>query len=108
LIGIGLISLAVIRKTRIKGFNAFLLVLAALVSIIFILWPEVTGKIARMLGVGRGADFVFYISIMVFWYVITQLFARIRKLEQIMTELIRKDAIRSASALPLNEQGNAG
>jgi hypothetical protein len=107
LIGIGLISLVFIRKTRSKGFNIVLLALAVALSVIFILRPEVTSKIARMLGVGRGADFIFYLSIMVFWYVVVHLFARIRRLEQMMTELTRKDAIRSAARLPLNEPNDA-
>jgi hypothetical protein len=107
LIGIGLISLVFIRKTRSKGFNIVLLALAVALSVIFILRPEVTSKIARMLGVGRGADFIFYLSIMVFWYVVVHLFARIRRLEQMMTELTRKDAIRSATRLPLNEPNDA-
>jgi small membrane protein len=107
LAGIGLITLAFIKKTRGKGFNIVLLASAAIVSVIFILWPEVTSKIAKILGVGRGADFVFYISILVFWYIFIQLFARIRKLEQTMTEIIRRDAIQSASRLPVNDPGDA-
>jgi hypothetical protein len=107
LIGIGLICLVFIRKTRSKGFNIVLLALAAALSAIFILWPEVTSKIAKTLGVGRGADFIFYISIMVFWYVVVHLFARIRRLEQMITELTRKDAIRSGSRLPFNEANDA-
>ena len=107
LIGTGLISLFFIRKTRSKGFTIVLLIVAAAISAIFILWPDFTTRIARLLGVGRGTDFVLYISIMVFSYVIIYLFARIRKLEQMMTELIRRDAIRSASHLPVNEPDGA-
>jgi small membrane protein len=106
LTGIGLICLVFVRKTRSKGFNILLLLSAAVVSAIFILWPEMTSKIARLLGVGRGADFVFYISIIVFWFVIVQLFSRIRKLEQKVTEIIRSDAVRTAVRLPVDEQND--
>lgn len=108
LTGIGFISLLFVRKTRSRGFNIVLLAAAAVAAIIFILWPDVTSKIARVLGVGRGADFIFYISIMVFWYIVIHLFARIRKLEQMITELIRKDAIRASTRFPLNETNDAG
>ena len=103
LAGIGLICLAFVRKTRSKGFNIVLLASAAIVSVIFILWPEVTSRMAKVMGVGRGADLIFYISIIMFWYVIIQLFARIRKLELMLTELIRKDTVRSATRLPIDE-----
>lgn len=102
LIGIGLISFIFIRKSRGKRLNVVFLVVAALISAVFVICPDLTTKIARLLGVGRGTDFVLYISIMVFWYFIAQLFARIRKMEQMMTEILRKDAIRSATTLPTN------
>ena len=106
LIGIGLISLAFLRKTRSKGSTIVLLIIAAVAAAIFILWPDFTTRIARLLGVGRGTDFVLYISIMLFAYVIIHLFGRIRKLEQLTTELLRRDAIRSASTLPFKETNN--
>jgi len=46
--------------------------------------------------VGRGADLVFYISILIFWFIILKLYARQRKLEQMITDLIRKDALENA------------
>jgi hypothetical protein len=103
LAGIGLISLVFITRTRKKSIYTVLLLLTVGVSVVFILWTEVTNKIARTLGVGRGADLVFYISILIFWFIIIQLFTRIRKLEQIVTDLIRKDAIDRASRLPVDE-----
>jgi len=106
LAGIALNCLVFVRKTRSKGFNTVLLISAAVVSGTFILWPEITSKIAKMLGVGRGADFVFYISILVFWFVIIQLFSRVRKLEQRMTEIVRRDALRTASRLPIDEHND--
>jgi small membrane protein len=107
LTGIGLISLVFIKKTHSKGLNIVLLVLAAVISVIFILWPGVTTKLARLFGVGRGTDFLLYISIMFFSYLVVHLFARIRKLERMMTELVRKDAIRSASSLSVNQPDDA-
>ena len=46
--------------------------------------------------VGRGADLIFYISILIFWFVILKLYARIRRLEQIITQVVRKEAIDEA------------
>ena len=71
----------------------FLLVSAAL---IFTFYPGVTNVIAHKLGVGRGADLVFYFSIVIFWFVIIKLYVRIRKLEKIVTDVVRKDALSEA------------
>jgi hypothetical protein len=46
------------------------------------------------LGVGRGADLIFYVSILIFWFVSLKLYARIRKLEQQFTKIVREDALK--------------
>jgi hypothetical protein len=45
---------------------------------------------------GTWADLVFYISILIFWFIILKLYARLRKLEQTITDIIRKDALNNA------------
>ena len=69
---------------------------AFIAAVVFILFPDITNSIANKLGVGRGADLVFYTSILIFWFAILKLYARIRKLEQIITQVVRKDAIDEA------------
>jgi hypothetical protein len=80
--------------------NALLDLLALLIfsglAIFFILYPEQTNKIAHWLGVGRGADLLFYICILFFIFVLLKLFARIRRLEKTVTEMARKQAINDA------------
>ena len=61
-------------------------------GIFFILFPEYTNKIAHKLGVGRGADLLFYSCILFFLFIILKLFARIRRLEEKLTELVRQQA----------------
>ncbi|HQW44840.1 MAG: DUF2304 domain-containing protein [Chitinophagaceae bacterium] len=77
-------------------FDLILLLLLFGAAVVFILFPESTNKLAHKLGVGRGADLVFYLSIIFFWFVILKLYSKIRKLEQTHTEIIRKEAIREA------------
>lgn len=69
------------------------LVLFAGLGIFFILFPDYTNTIAHKLGVGRGADLLFYICILFFLFIILKLFARIRRLEEKLTELVRHDAM---------------
>jgi len=79
---------------RLRSAILDLLVLAICsgLGIFFILFPSYTNDIAHKLGVGRGADLLFYICILLFLFVVMKLFARIRRLERKLTEVIRNDA----------------
>ena len=74
----------------------FLIVLSG-ISVFFILFPNKTNTIAHKLGVGRGADLLFYVCILLFLFFVLKLFNRIRRLEKKLTEIIRKDAIDEAT-----------
>ena len=91
----GFIFIGLYFVTRLKKrlLDIVLLFVMIIAGIVFALWPDVTNIIAKDLGVGRGADLIFYISILIFWFVSLKLYARIRKLEQLFTEIIRKDAL---------------
>ena len=85
--------------SRLRNRKADVIVLGTIVitGALFILFPDWTIIIAHKLGVGRGADLVFYISILLFWFVILKLYSRMRRLEQMFTEMVRKDALESES-----------
>ena len=100
LTGIVFITLYFIIRLRKKLLDLMLLFLMIVVAAVFIIWPGITNTIAKELGVGRGADLVFYISILIFWFVVLKLYVRIRTLEQAFTEVIREDAIKKAELLP--------
>ena len=100
LTGIAFIGLYFIVRWKKRVLDILLLTSMIVCSGIFVIWPETTNTIARWLGVGRGADMVFYMSILIFWFVVLKLYARLRKLEQIVTEVIRKDAL--SNAVPLS------
>ncbi|MBL0307386.1 MAG: DUF2304 domain-containing protein [Chitinophagaceae bacterium] len=94
----GVVFIAVYFFVRLRNslFDLILLLLLVCAAVVFILFPEITNQLAHNLGVGRGADLVFYTSIIIFWYVILKLYARIRKLEQVLTIFIRKKSIEEA------------
>ena len=94
----GVVFIAVYFFVRLRNslFDLILLLLLVGAAVVFILFPEITNQLAHNLGVGRGADLVFYTSIIIFWYVILKLYARIRKLEQVLTIFIRKKSIEEA------------
>lgn len=94
----GVLFIAVYFYVRLRNslFDLFLLLLFISAAIFFILFPESSNRLAHRLGVGRGADLVFYTSILIFWFVILKLYGRIRKLEQVITTLLRKQTFDEA------------
>jgi len=90
--GVVIIFSYYVSRFRNALLDLVALILFAGLGIFFILFPEYTNKIAKWLGVGRGADLLFYICILFFLFIILKLFSRIRRLEDKMTELIRQQA----------------
>lgn len=66
-----------------------------LIASITILQPDVTQKIAGMLGIGRGADLLLYFLAISFLCAIIYIYNRFQKLESNITEIIRLLALRS-------------
>jgi hypothetical protein len=94
--GVAFIAVYFFLRLRNSIFDIILLLLLIAAAVVFILFPGITNQLAVWLGVGRGADLVFYISIIIFWFVILKLYARIRKLEQVVTTIVRKEALDKA------------
>jgi hypothetical protein len=61
----------------------------------FILYPEVTNQLAHFLGIGRGADLIFYLAILGFGYIILLFYSKIRKLEDQLTQIVRNQSLES-------------
>lgn len=97
LTGVAFICLYFVIQLKKKLLDLILLMVLIAAAVVFILWPDITTKLAQKLGVGRGADLVFYVSILIFWFVVLKLYARIRQLEKSFTRIIREDAIRNAA-----------
>jgi len=73
-----------------------LAVLLCLAAVIFILFPDLTTAIARLLGVGRGTDLVLYVALVAGIHAILLLYRRTRDLERKITGQIRAMALRDA------------
>lgn len=95
--GLAFIAVYFFIRLRNSLFDIFLLLLLIATATVFILFPDLSNDLAHKLGVGRGADLVFYTSILIFWFVILKLYARIRRLEQTITQIVRKDALDEAT-----------
>jgi hypothetical protein len=77
------------------SFAAFLFwALLFTVSIIGILNPDLTNKTAKLLGIGRGADVVIYLSIVLLFYLIFRTNVLIENLHQEITKIVREIALK--------------
>lgn len=86
-------------RLRSAFFDLFFILICTMLSIFFILAPQLTNIIAHKIGVGRGADLLFYLCILFFLFLVLKLTARIRKLEKNITELTRFQAHQNAKFL---------
>jgi hypothetical protein len=96
LIGISALGLYYVIRLRKTVLDLIILIILLVASVTFVLWPELTNKIANKLGVGRGADLLYYVCILLFSFALLKLYARIRRLEQSFTNMIREDALKNA------------
>jgi len=95
LAGVAFIFLYFIVWMKKRLLDIIILFVMIACAVLFILWPDLTTIIAKKVGVGRGADLIFYFSILIFWFVILKLYSRIRRLEQLFTTIIRNDALKN-------------
>ena len=63
----------------------------------FVIFPDVTSKVAQKLGVGRGTDLLFYLFVVLFYLTALVFVAQIRRLNRQLTELAREIALLKTS-----------
>ena len=56
--------------------------------LIFAFVPDVSTIIANLFGIGRGVDFLLYVSVIVLFYLIFRLYVKTEKAEQDITKLV--------------------
>lgn len=64
------------------------------IGAIVIVWnPSISNRLAAWLGVGRGADAIVYCAIVIIFYALLKLYARMEQLEHSISELVKKIAL---------------
>ncbi|MBI5393972.1 MAG: DUF2304 family protein [Verrucomicrobia bacterium] len=92
------------RDGNINGRELVFLCLLWIGASVVVLWPQLTMHLARVLGVGRGSDAIVYITVAALCYFIFRIYIRIRHIEQQLTGLVRKLALREAEQTPSREE----
>lgn len=80
------------REIKLSEFLTWLIFWLA-VGVAFVT-PESLTKLANILGIGRGADLVLYVAVVVVFYLIFRIFVRLEKMERNITKVVRQDALK--------------
>ncbi len=74
-------------------FRVFILWFIFWISvIIFVLNPEITNYFAFIFGVGRGADLILYLSLIVIFYLLFRISGKIYKIERDISSIVQEIA----------------
>ncbi|MGB8192034.1 MAG: DUF2304 domain-containing protein [Chitinophagaceae bacterium] len=93
IVGLLAILISYFRWFRSAVMDKLLIAVILAAGIVLVVFPDLTSRLAVALGVGRGADLVFYLFIVAFCYLILLVYAKIKKLERQLAELSRKQAL---------------
>jgi len=91
--GIIIIAAYMYLRLRSNVLDVILILLFVVVGVVFVMFNEITDKMAHFLGISRGADMIFYLGILFLFFLILKLYSRLRRIEQNLTELVRKKSI---------------
>ena len=86
-------------RLRSNLLDAILIFLFCGVAVLFILFPDMTTKIAHWMGVKRGINLIFYSITVCFFFLILKLYSRMRRLENKFTEMVRENSLNKAEEL---------
>jgi hypothetical protein len=83
-------------RLRSRGADGLIILLCFGCASLMVMRPDIATRIANLVGVGRGADLIFYLSVPGLLMMIFLLFARTRELNSKLTIVVREYAIRDA------------
>lgn len=68
--------------------NLIFWIIIWLATIIFVFYPEASDMIAKLLGLERGTDTVFFIAIIAMFYLIFRLYVKLDSIDKDLTKLV--------------------
>ncbi len=88
------------RERRMSPLVGYATPLLSIVGIVLVLHPDWSSRLAQMLGVGRGADLIFYIWTVLSVLLIANIHFRLRYQKEMLTTLARELALLAARRQP--------
>lgn len=81
------------KRQNLPKTDLFLWLFLWLAAGITVWLPGDLTKFANFLGIGRGADLILYISILLVFYLFFRLYIRLEKIEKNITKIVQKNAL---------------
>ncbi|WP_459201491.1 DUF2304 family protein [Methanococcus sp. CF] len=81
------------KKSTISPFTALMWILGWIFVMIMVSFPDFLGKIAHILGIGRGIDFLVYFGIIILFFLVYKSYLRAEHLEREITTIVSEIAI---------------
>ena len=103
---IALIAVYMYMRLRSSLIDVILIVLFFLAGTFFVLFPDTTNDIAHFVGVSKGANLFLYTAITFLFFLILKLYARLRRVEDKFTELVRNKSLEEAEDLSAEDKKN--
>jgi small membrane protein len=88
-----LILLIAISRTRTVLLERILFIVVTLGGVYFVFFPQSAQILANLLGIGRGADLIFYLYIIFSWFYFTSISTKMRRTDRKLTEIVRAQAV---------------
>lgn len=91
-----IIFLYALSQNKRAPVVSLVIAISAVVGSAFVVWPNLATGVAHFVGIGRGADLILYCFVVVTLLAIFNLHLRLRAESEIVTELVRRNAITEA------------
>ncbi len=82
------------RQQAISGAVAWLWSIGVVGGLVVIWYPDTASFIANVVGIGRGADLVVYLGIVLLFVLVFQLHVSHVRLERQLTKIVREEALK--------------
>ena len=96
LIPLLLLIILMLPRFRRHILSRLMMITISFLGMVFVLFPSLSNKLAEIVGVGRGADLIIYLFMVFSFLFGIFLYAKIRKIQQDQTEIIKAMAIQQA------------
>lgn len=84
-------------RLRTRGSDGLVILLCFGIATFLIVRPEAANQLAHLVGIGRGADLIFYLAIPGLALLILLLFSQTRDLNRKITAIVREMALNNAT-----------
>lgn len=81
------------KERKLSSVSFFFWNVVWVVGIFLIFIPDLTTRIANLLGIGRGVDVVLYASIVTLFYLIFRIYIKVEDTQRQITQVVRKVAL---------------